>query len=107
MSPGAHVLRLLLRLDGTCSDTRPYKFEIKSAHSFTVAESKPLRVDVIASLKGDESMPIEQRPDVGFVEGVRSVAVPIDSPPIEVRTEGADTDSRSHGVDQPQAAPLR
>jgi hypothetical protein len=70
--PGDHTLQVLIKLQGygygVFSYLRGYKFEIKSTHSFTVAEGKTMRVEAVAWEKGGVTTPLEQRPAIRYVE---------------------------------------
>jgi hypothetical protein len=71
LPPGEYVLRLYLELKGHgrlhYEDLEYYRFEIRSTHEFTVTE-KPFRLVVVARERGGPELPLEQRPDVGYVE---------------------------------------
>jgi hypothetical protein len=85
--PGDHTLQVLIKLQGygygVFSYLRGYKFEIKSTHSFTVAEGKTMRVEVVAWEKGGVTTPLEQRPAIRYVEKFTgaSAAKPETAPP--------------------------
>lgn len=72
--PGDHTLQVLIRLQGygygVFSYLRGYKFEVKSTHSFTVAEGRALRVEAIAWEKGGVTTPLEQRPAIRYVQKI-------------------------------------
>jgi hypothetical protein len=85
--PGDHTLQVLIKLQGygygVFSYLRGYKFEIKSTHSFTVAEGKTMRVEAVAWEKGGVTTPLEQRPAIRYVEkfGGASGGKPESAPP--------------------------
>ena len=85
--PGDHTLQVLIKLQGygygVFSYLRGYKFEIKSTHSFTVAEGKTMRVEAVAWEKGGVTTPLEQRPAIRYVEKFAgaSAAKPDTAPP--------------------------
>lgn len=74
--PGDHTLQVLVGLRGhgygVFSYLRGYKFEVKGTHSFTITEGKTIQLDAIAWEKGDVTTPLEQRPDVRYLEKVKS-----------------------------------
>jgi hypothetical protein len=79
LPPGDHVLQTLLQVrgqgHGALSYMCGYRFEMKSSHPFTVKEGQALRLDAIAWEKGDNRTPLELRPAIRYVEGVKSMAV--------------------------------
>lgn len=70
------MLQVLIQLrghgDGTLSYLTDYKFEVKSSHQFTLAESL-LSVEVVAWEK--EGARIETRPAIRYVERVKNIIV--------------------------------
>ncbi len=78
--PGDHTLQVLLKLQGhgygVFSYLRGYKFEVKSANSFTVTEGKTIELKVIAWEKGGVTTPLEDRPAVRYKELLKSTPVP-------------------------------
>jgi hypothetical protein len=76
--PGDHTLQVMLKLRGhgygVFSYLRGYKFDVKSAHSFTVTEGKTIELKVILWEKGGVTTPLEQRPAIRYVEKLRSGA---------------------------------
>ncbi|MCC6215956.1 MAG: hypothetical protein IT376_13910, partial [Polyangiaceae bacterium] len=76
ITPGDHVLQVLLKLRGhgygVFSYLRGYHFEVKSSHSFTAAEGKTTQVDAVAWEKGGVTTPLEQRPAIRYSERVRA-----------------------------------
>jgi hypothetical protein len=81
-SAGEHELYILLELRGHGSGAdeylRGYRFEVKSAHRFTVVEGRPLRLEGIAWARPAQA--IEQRPAIRYVESVKGVLVPPEMP---------------------------
>jgi hypothetical protein len=77
--PGDHTLQVLVRLRGhgygVFSYLRGYKFEVKSAHSFTVTEGKTIEINIIVWEKGGVTTPLEQRPAIRYVERLRAGGV--------------------------------
>ena len=77
--PGDHTVQVLLRLRGhgygVFSYLQGFRFEVKSAHSFTVTEGKTIAIDIIIWEKGGITTPLEQRPAIRYVEQLRSGAV--------------------------------
>jgi hypothetical protein len=78
--PGDHTLQVLLKLQGhgygVFSYLRGYKFEVKSANSFTVTEGKTIELKVIAWEKGGVTTPLEDRPAVRYKELLKSTPAP-------------------------------
>jgi len=76
--PGDHTLQVMLKLRGhgygVFSYLRGYRFEVKSAHSFTVTEGKTIELSVVLWEKGGVTTPLEQRPAIRYVEKLRSGA---------------------------------
>ncbi len=76
--PGDHTMQVMLKLRGhgygVFSYLRGYKFEVKSAHSFTVTEGKTIELRVVLWEKGGVTTPLEQRPAIRYVEKLRSGA---------------------------------
>lgn len=74
--PGDHTLQVVLRVRGhgygVFSYLRGYKFDLKSSHSFTVAEGKTVSLETVAWEKGDVTTPLEQRPAVRHESSVRA-----------------------------------
>lgn len=52
---------------------RGYKFEVKSAHSFTAVEGKTLQIVATALEKGGVTTPLEQRPGIEWGEKVNTL----------------------------------
>jgi hypothetical protein len=58
---------------GVFTYLRGYKFEVKSAHSFTSVEGKTLSLISTALEKGGVTTPLEQRPTIEWAEKVGSL----------------------------------
>ena len=101
---GDHVLQTLLELrgqgEGLLSYLSGYRFEVKSSHSFTVKEGEAFRLDAIAWEKGASHTPLELRPAIRYVEGVKSIAVRAGTR----RTESPNTPAVP-GSESPSAEP--
>jgi hypothetical protein len=78
--PGDHTLQVLIKLRGhgygVFSYLRGYKFEVKSAHSFTVTQGKTIKLDIIAWEKGGVTTPLEQRPAIRYVRKLTDSRLP-------------------------------
>jgi hypothetical protein len=72
--PGDHTVQVVLNFQGNgygvFTYLRGYKFEVKSAHSFTSVEGKTLSLISTALEKGGVTTPLEQRPTVEWAEKV-------------------------------------
>lgn len=72
--PGDHTVSVLLNFRGNgygvFTYLRGYKFEVKSAHSFTAVEGKTMVITATAMEKGGVTTPLEQRPAIEWVEKV-------------------------------------
>jgi len=70
LPPGDHTLQVMVRLRGSgygvFSYVNGYKFEVRSHHRFTVAAGKSADFDVVVFEKGGVTLPIEQRPTIGY-----------------------------------------
>ncbi len=75
--PGDHTVSTLLVFQGNgygvFTYLRGYKFEVKSAHSFTAVEGKAMTITATALEKGGVTTPLEQRPQVDWKEKVQSL----------------------------------
>jgi hypothetical protein len=85
--PGDHTVQVVLNFQGNgygvFTYLRGYKFEVKSAHSFTAVEGKTLSLIATALEKGGVTTPLEQRPTIDWgekVSGLASSAVPATAP---------------------------
>jgi hypothetical protein len=76
MPPGDHTLQVLVQLRGNgygvFSYLKGYKFDVRSTHSFTATEGKTLTLDVTAYEKGTVTTPLEDRPNIRYLESVKS-----------------------------------
>lgn len=77
MPPGDHTVQVILNFQGNgygvFTYLRGYKFEVKSAHSFTAVEGKTLGLVATALEKGGVTTPLEQRPTIEWGEHVASL----------------------------------
>jgi len=75
--PGDHQITVLLNFQGNgygvFTYLRGYKFEVKSAHSFTSVEGKTLSITATALEKGGVTTPLEQRPGIEWTEKVQPI----------------------------------
>lgn len=78
MPPGDHTVQVILNFQGNgygvFTYLRGYKFEVKSAHSFTAVEGKTLNILATALEKGGVTTPLEQRPTIEWGEKIASLA---------------------------------
>jgi hypothetical protein len=87
--PGDHTVQVVLNFQGNgygvFTYLRGYKFEVKSAHSFTAVEGKTLTLAATALEKGGVTTPLEQRPTVEWNEKVNALgaggSAPAAAPP--------------------------
>lgn len=77
MPPGDHTVQVILNFQGNgygvFTYLRGYKFEVKSAHSFTAVEGKTLGLVATALEKGGVTTPLEQRPTIEWGERIASL----------------------------------
>ncbi|MCW5834791.1 MAG: hypothetical protein KIS78_20470, partial [Labilithrix sp.] len=77
MPPGDHTVQVILNFQGNgygvFTYLRGYKFEVKSAHSFTAVEGKTLSLVATALEKGGVTTPLEQRPTIEWGEKIASL----------------------------------
>jgi hypothetical protein len=83
--PGDHTVQVVLNFQGNgygvFTYLRGYKFEVKSAHSFTSIEGKTLSLTSTALEKGGVTTPLEQRPTIEWNEKVGALgAAPASTP---------------------------
>ncbi|MBX3186873.1 MAG: hypothetical protein KF819_07660 [Labilithrix sp.] len=75
--PGDHTVQVVLNFQGNgygvFTYLRGYKFEVKSAHSFTAVEGKTLSLVATALEKGGVTTPLEQRPTIEWGEKVGAI----------------------------------
>ncbi len=83
--PGDHTVQVVLNFQGNgygvFTYLRGYKFEVKSAHSFTSVEGKTLSLISTALEKGGVTTPLEQRPTIEWGEKVGSLGAGAPSTP--------------------------
>lgn len=83
--PGDHTVQVVLNFQGNgygvFTYLRGYKFEVKSAHSFTAVEGKTLSLISTALEKGGVTTPLEQRPTIEWGEKVGSLGASAPSSP--------------------------
>jgi hypothetical protein len=98
MPPGDHTVQVVLNFQGNgygvFTYLRGYKFEVKSAHSFTAVEGKTLQLIATALEKGGVTTPLEQRPAIEWGEKVNALgtggagAPAPTAPGTDVKTQG-------------------
>jgi len=103
MPPGDHTVQVILNFQGNgygvFTYLRGYKFEVKSAHSFTAVEGKTLALIATALEKGGVTTPLEQRPTIEWGEKIASLGpsgAPAPTAP-GVKTEGSTSSSGASG----------
>ena len=83
--PGDHTVQVVLNFQGNgygvFTYLRGYKFEVKSAHSFTSVEGKTLSLISTALEKGGVTTPLEQRPTIEWAEKVGALGASIAAAP--------------------------
>ena len=83
--PGDHTVQVVLNFQGNgygvFTYLRGYKFEVKSAHSFTSVEGKTLSLISTALEKGGVTTPLEQRPTIEWAEKVGALGTSVASTP--------------------------
>lgn len=83
--PGDHTVQVVLNFQGNgygvFTYLRGYKFEVKSAHSFTSVEGKTLSLISTALEKGGVTTPLEQRPTIEWGEKVGALGASIANAP--------------------------
>jgi len=76
--PGEHKLSVNLEYRGhgygIFSYLKGYRFKVRSSYSFTVKERRLDRIRIVGFEKGDQNTPLEERPDIRYVE--RDEALP-------------------------------
>jgi hypothetical protein len=106
MPPGDHTVQVVLNFQGNgygvFTYLRGYKFEVKSAHSFTAVEGKTLALSAIALEKGSVTTPLEQRPTIEWAETVASLGSSVAGapPPANGNAAGASVSSGTLQVGQ-------
>lgn len=70
--PGEHTLTVTLEYRGhgygVFSYLKGYRFRVRSAYTFTAQEGKGVGVNILAYEKGGPTTPLEQRPNVKYIE---------------------------------------
>lgn len=78
MPPGDHTLQVKVELRGhgygVFSYLRGYTFKVEDTHSFTATEGKTVELTIYTYEKGGVTTPLEQRPNLRFVERVTAGA---------------------------------
>jgi hypothetical protein len=95
--PGDHTVQVVLNFQGNgygvFTYLRGYKFEVKSAHSFTSVEGKTLSLISTALEKGGVTTPLEQRPTIEWSEKIGALgaggSAPMAAPPPGGSADGA------------------
>ena len=91
--PGDHTVQVVLNFQGNgygvFTYLRGYKFEVKSAHSFTSVEGKTLSLVSTALEKGGVTTPLEQRPTIEWNEKVGALGAASGSAPMAAPPAGA------------------
>lgn len=93
--PGDHTVQVVLNFQGNgygvFTYLRGYKFEVKSAHSFTSVEGKTLSLISTALEKGGVTTPLEQRPTIEWAEKVGALGASVAATPAPGSTPKAGT----------------
>jgi hypothetical protein len=91
--PGDHTVQVVLNFQGNgygvFTYLRGYKFEVKSAHSFTSVEGKTLTLISTALEKGGVTTPLEQRPTIEWNEKIGALGATSGSAPVAAPPPGA------------------
>lgn len=104
--PGDHTVQVVLNFQGNgygvFTYLRGYKFEVKSAHSFTSVEGKTLTLISTALEKGGVTTPLEQRPTIEWAEkvgalGSPSASAPVAAPAGPAKASGSTTPNGASG----------
>lgn len=106
MPPGDHTVQVILNFQGNgygvFTYLRGYKFEVKSAHSFTAVEGKTLSLIATALEKGGVTTPLEQRPTIEWGEKIASLGpggsgASTPAPAPSVKTQGSTAPGAASG----------
>ena len=77
--PGEHTISVNLEYRGhgygIFSYLKGYRFKVRSSHTFTAAEGKLIHLRVVAYEKGGPTTPLEDRPDVRYIERIEAVSM--------------------------------
>lgn len=91
--PGDHTVQVVLNFQGNgygvFTYLRGYKFEVKSAHSFTSVEGKTLSLISTALEKGGVTTPLEQRPTIEWAEKIGALGASAASTPAAAPAGGS------------------
>jgi hypothetical protein len=105
--PGDHTVQVVLNFQGNgygvFTYLRGYKFEVKSAHSFTSVEGKTLSLISTALEKGGVRTPLEQRPTIEWGEKIGALGATSASAPAAA-TPGANGAVKANTTTSPGAA---
>jgi hypothetical protein len=105
--PGDHTVQVVLNFQGNgygvFTYLRGYKFEVKSAHSFTSVEGKTLSLISTALEKGGVTTPLEQRPTIEWGEKIGALGATSASAPAAA-TPGANGAVKANTTTSPGAA---
>ncbi|MDB4996713.1 MAG: Dihydrolipoamide acetyltransferase component of pyruvate dehydrogenase complex, partial [Myxococcaceae bacterium] len=97
--PGDHTVQVVLNFQGNgygvFTYLRGYKFEVKSAHSFTSVEGKTLTLISTALEKGGVTTPLEQRPTIEWNEKIGALGATSGSAPVAAPPPGASPGASS------------
>jgi hypothetical protein len=107
--PGDHTVQVVLNFQGNgygvFTYLRGYKFEVKSAHSFTAVEGKTLSLISTALEKGGVTTPLEQRPTIEWNEKVGALgATSPSSPAAAGGAAGGGGAAKANGSTTPSGA---
>lgn len=76
--PGEHRLSVNLEFRGhgygIFSYLKGYRFKVRSSYAFRVTEGKNSQIRVVSYEKGDQNTPLEERPDIRYVERVETLS---------------------------------
>ena len=76
--PGEHRLSVNLEYRGhgygIFSYLKGYRFKVRSSYAYRVAEGKQAQIRIVGYEKGDQNTPLEERPDIRYVERVETLS---------------------------------
>ncbi len=108
MPPGDHTVQVVLNFQGNgygvFTYLRGYKFEVKSAHSFTSVEGKTLSLTSTALEKGGVTTPLEQRPTIEWNEKIGALGTTSGGAPVAAPPAGASGSVKANTTTSPGAA---
>ena len=100
--PGDHTVQVVLNFQGNgygvFTYLKGYKFEVKSAHSFTSVEGKTLTLTATALEKGGVTTSLEQRPSVDWNEKINAIGAGGTSAPASTPAVKANTTSGNNSA---------